>query len=954
MSRVVTGDGSAGGYRDLVARFQRLVIRAVPRDAAVLVVSKGDDELVSLDGRHGWHFPQRSDGIYAGHHPDDSAAAISHLDALRERGADFLAIPAPSLWWLDHYPEFREHIETRYRLVVENPEVGFVYTLFDVRNPTSRPPHRSTGAYGPPPPTRRSALDALEALDERTRETVHALVDVEFYSARSGRQFRSVEEALLHYMEEGATVGLDPHPLFDTPYYLAKNPDVRVTGINPLIHFARYAPERLQDPNRYFDTAYYYFQGPGLRTSGANALVHYVQNANANMAYAPNPLFGNGYYLTAYPDVRAAGMNPLAHYLRDGWREGRFASHHHQTMVEELRRSARSALLRGNWKDGSVLLFASQGREGDELSLLARVASVLAAEHHLEATLVVLRGGPRIQAGDAKVLVLEDYTTAKDVLRPSALRMLAKTLVAGQPLFALTDVPDVLEGLADAAVPSYFVAFGTEDSEGLQAAVTLARRLLFTSSRAFENAGEQLGVYPTDVALRPAPAATSRPEGGTHREEYVQSLLELAERDFGLEPRTSAAVGSSRGGARKIVIPCSDWTVSGVNASLEAVGAQLVERGWDVEVVFTRDKEFVLETAHDEAHLPRLPYRFLERRNRGVEGMWEALVAYLEQSAPCIVFMAYDFIANSVVPALTDDVAAVAWVQADDGDYYEQAYRLGRYCNSVVCVSEHIRERVAGLNPAIAERAVVIHNSSVSEREVVARRRRRRRQMRLVYTGRLVQYQKRILDFVDLADALDERTVPYTITLIGAFSRHESIRDEFHARAKAHLDDGRIRLLGRLSRERILEQLTDEDFFVLLSDFEGLPLSLVEAMARGCVPVVARTESGIPELITSGENGLVIPGRDYGEWAEELVRLWRDRAVYAAMSARAAETVRERFTIERVAGQFDELFARVADELETGSYTRPPPLHWGEKRSLTGDVLPPPSLYRPVLLAGLR
>ena len=50
--------------------------------------------------------------------------------------------------------------------------------------------------------------------------------------------------------------------------------------------------------------------------------------------------------------------------------------------------------------------------------------------------------------------------------------------------------------------------------------------------------------------------------------------------------------------------------------------------------------------------------------------------------------MAYDFVANSVVPALTDDVGAVIWAQADDGDYYEQAYRLGRYCNAVVCVSE--------------------------------------------------------------------------------------------------------------------------------------------------------------------------------------------------------------------------------------------------------------------------
>ena len=127
-----------------------------------------------------------------------------------------------------------------------------------------------------------------------------------------------------------------------------------------------------------------------------------------------------------------------------------------------------------------------------------------------------------------------------------------------------------------------------------------------------------------------------------------------------------------------------------------------------------------------------------------------------------------------------------------------------------------------------------------------ARRRRRGRHLRLVYTGRLVQYQKRILDFVDLAEALDGRGVQYSISLIGSFSRHESVRDHFETRAQAHLDDGRIRLLGRLSRAQIFEELDSADFFLLLSDFEGLPLSLVEAMARGCVPFVSHSDSGIP------------------------------------------------------------------------------------------------------------
>jgi glycosyltransferase involved in cell wall biosynthesis len=250
----------------------------------------------------------------------------------------------------------------------------------------------------------------------------------------------------------------------------------------------------------------------------------------------------------------------------------------------------------------------------------------------------------------------------------------------------------------------------------------------------------------------------------------------------------------------------------------------------------------------------------------------------------------------------------------------------------------------------------VIHNSSVRQDEIVAKRGARTKTLRLVYTGRLVQYQKRVLDFVELARALDRTGTPYTISLIGTFSAHESTREAFERTAKAHLEDGRIRLLGRMGRRAMLEVLDDQDIFVLLSDFEGFPLALVEAMARGCVPVVAESRSGIPELLADGEEGLVVSGRDYDEWARRITELWADRRRLGRMSTRARSSVRRRLTVERAAGEFDRLFARVAEEVAAGTFDRPRSLHPGPERSTTGDVLPPPSLLRPaaVHVAGLR
>jgi hypothetical protein len=86
-------------------------LATLPAEATVLVVSKGDEELLELDGRKGWHFPQTEDGTYAGHYPADGAEAITHLETLRAKGGDFLLFPNTACWWLDHYEKFKQRLD---------------------------------------------------------------------------------------------------------------------------------------------------------------------------------------------------------------------------------------------------------------------------------------------------------------------------------------------------------------------------------------------------------------------------------------------------------------------------------------------------------------------------------------------------------------------------------------------------------------------------------------------------------------------------------------------------------------------------------------------------------------------------------------------------------------------------------------------------------------------------
>jgi hypothetical protein len=124
-------------YRQLVRRIWQVARTNLPPGATVVVVSRGDEALLELgDGRRCWHFPQGEDGVYAGHYPTGGVEAIAHLEELRAKGADFLLFPETAFWWLEHYGEFRQHLEDCYQLFVHQEETCLV---FDLRKPEAEP-----------------------------------------------------------------------------------------------------------------------------------------------------------------------------------------------------------------------------------------------------------------------------------------------------------------------------------------------------------------------------------------------------------------------------------------------------------------------------------------------------------------------------------------------------------------------------------------------------------------------------------------------------------------------------------------------------------------------------------------------------------------------------------------------------------------------------------------------
>ena len=119
----------SAAYTDLTTRMRAILAMLLPPGASVAIISKGDDNLLQIDGCVGRHFPCDGDGRYLGHHPADGAEAVRHLEAFRSSGGQFLVIPETSRWWLHHYAAFAQHLREHYAQMLDLDGTCALYCL---------------------------------------------------------------------------------------------------------------------------------------------------------------------------------------------------------------------------------------------------------------------------------------------------------------------------------------------------------------------------------------------------------------------------------------------------------------------------------------------------------------------------------------------------------------------------------------------------------------------------------------------------------------------------------------------------------------------------------------------------------------------------------------------------------------------------------------------------------
>jgi glycosyltransferase involved in cell wall biosynthesis len=126
--------------------------------------------------------------------------------------------------------------------------------------------------------------------------------------------------------------------------------------------------------------------------------------------------------------------------------------------------------------------------------------------------------------------------------------------------------------------------------------------------------------------------------------------------------------------------------------------------------------------------------------------------------------------------------------------------------------------------------------------------------------------------------------------------------------AELGLGPERLRMLGL--RRDVPDLLHASDIFVLPSLYEGLPLSILEAMSQG-LPVVATPVGGIPEVVTQGREGILVPKEDPAALAAAVQRLAGDADLRARLGSAGRQRALSEFSFETMLDRYDRLYRRL-------------------------------------------
>lgn len=178
----------------------------------------------------------------------------------------------------------------------------------------------------------------------------------------------------------------------------------------------------------------------------------------------------------------------------------------------------------------------------------------------------------------------------------------------------------------------------------------------------------------------------------------------------------------------------------------------------------------------------------------------------------------------------------------------------------------------------------------------------------IISLGR-ISAEKHVEQIVGIVAKLKEKIPSVKAAIAGKGSELTEIRKLI---LKLKLE-GNIELLGYIPDNQLVEFYNSGRIFVLTSETEGFPRTIVQAAACG-IPVIASDVGDISDIIDHCHNGFLVKDfRDVEEYSKRIIQLMTDENMYKSFSKKLCEKVHSEFVVERASEVWREILIRKAD-----------------------------------------
>ena len=243
---------------------------------------------------------------------------------------------------------------------------------------------------------------------------------------------------------------------------------------------------------------------------------------------------------------------------------------------------------------------------------------------------------------------------------------------------------------------------------------------------------------------------------------------------------------------------------------------------------------------------------------------------------------------------------------------YNKLDRLALRCaHKIIAVSDGIKNELirSGIHESqllMIPNAVEVNSNNGS---FTQNRRNKRQQLNITekefvvgYVGRLSE-EKGVKYLIEAISMLHDLDLPVRVIIIGEGPQ----RKELEALVKKATIEDRIYFTGFQSD--IESWLPAIDVFVLPSLTEGTPMSLLEAMAEG-IPVVASSVGGVPQVIDSGVNGILVSPGKSAEINTVIQLLYKREPLRRKITEAAQETIKSKYGIKDWIGKIENVYLK--------------------------------------------